>query len=331
MSLDPGADYNGNLEQEITIQQLHQALKEIEDSSHSYMQTDLQLMMALRTMTQKTTGKGTADNDGGAITCTWAEFLQCYKTVVIGMQTLQTVTGPTRGRAKDRTLSMISLFEFEHKPPATKLLESMSMPMPTNIDIGVPVFKSKQTRTAQKRLVLLYVVLGAYLGAAAVISAGAYWKPKLMVHTGATPAMHSIPIAMHTNQTEGKMVVAVEEVKSPIFAQPKQQAILKKSAPNLINKNAVLELEKTEAPNGKTSAGKEPKIRTRNTLSAAIGGVFGAAGVFAAPVIWAAIQKLPAWLATAGVGGWGAVVLTGGVVVQGMVQFLGNLARAIRK
>jgi len=210
----------------------------------------------------------------------------------------------------------------------------MSMPMPTNIDIDVPVFKSKKTRTSQKRLVLLYVVLGAFLGAAAVISAGAYWKPKLMaemMHTGATPAMHSIPIAMHTNQTEGKMVVAVEEVKSPIFAQPKQQAILKKSAPNLINKNAVLELEKTEAPKGKTSAAKEPKIRTRNTLSAAIGGVFGAAGVFAAPVIWAAIQKLPAWLATAGVGGWGAVVLTGGVVVQGMVQFIGNLARAIRK
>lgn len=116
---------DADLKQEISYQQLKQALSEIEDSlSNCYIQTDRQLMMVLKTLTQKAA-------DPNCANLTWAEFLQCYKTVISGMQTLQYVDSPLhRSRIKDRTLSMISLFE----PPATQLLGNEGVPM----DIGIP-------------------------------------------------------------------------------------------------------------------------------------------------------------------------------------------------
>lgn len=116
---------DADLKQEISYQQLKQALKEVETSTTSrYIQTDRQLMMVLKTLTQKAP-------DPDCENLTWAEFLQCYKTVISGMQTLQYVDSPGhRSRIKDRTLSMISLFE----PPATKLLGNEGVPM----DIDIP-------------------------------------------------------------------------------------------------------------------------------------------------------------------------------------------------
>lgn len=113
------------MKQRISYEQLKRALFRIENStSVGYMQTDRQLMMVLKTLTQQKTPS--KDNEEESIT--WAEFVQCYKTVVSGMQTLQhVVDSPTqRTRIKDRTLSMISLYES----PATKLLRNEGVPPP---------------------------------------------------------------------------------------------------------------------------------------------------------------------------------------------------------
>mmetsp|Transcript_23136 Transcript_23136/g.35095 ORF Transcript_23136/g.35095 Transcript_23136/m.35095 type:complete len:264 (+) Transcript_23136:153-944(+) len=157
---------DSDLKQEISYQQLKQALSEIENSlSSCYIQTDRQLMMVLKTLTQKA-----ADPDCANLT--WAEFLQCYKTVISGMQTLQYVDSPVhRSRIKDRTLSMISLFE----PPATKLLGNEGVPM----DIDIPDASFERTImhgktpkgqiSLKKRsfflLIIMFTVLAAILTA----------------------------------------------------------------------------------------------------------------------------------------------------------------------
>jgi hypothetical protein len=98
-----------------------------------FMTTDRQLMMVLRLLTKSvpSTTSSSTDSDtesatsstsseddqdnNSHLTITWAEFLQCYKTCIVGMLTLQhlpkSANSEVRARARDRTLSMLSLFE----------------------------------------------------------------------------------------------------------------------------------------------------------------------------------------------------------------------------
>jgi hypothetical protein len=139
------------LTQEISYGQLKTALEQLEQSQQveseeaatitsEFMTTDRQLMMVLRLMT-KSVPATTCDSDTDSsdsseedqdtnnnkynnisnLTITWAEFLQCYKTCIVGMLTLQhlpasnSANSQVRARTRDRTLSMLSLFE----PPVT--------------------------------------------------------------------------------------------------------------------------------------------------------------------------------------------------------------------
>mmetsp|Transcript_38055 Transcript_38055/g.43453 ORF Transcript_38055/g.43453 Transcript_38055/m.43453 type:complete len:435 (+) Transcript_38055:185-1489(+) len=114
------------MKQNISYKSIKQALKKIENStSDGYMlamQTDRQLMMVIKTLMQQE--KSSSQDEF----LTLAELLQCYKTVIDGMQTLQHVTDSykQRTRIKDRTLSLVSLFESS----ATKLLANEGIPPP---------------------------------------------------------------------------------------------------------------------------------------------------------------------------------------------------------
>ena len=124
-----------DLQRRISYLQLQQALDTMLDQSHhdnhdnrrseECMTTDRQLMMVLQTLTQKQTAMDTMEEQ-----LTYAEFIQCYKVVVAGMQTLQHLQGcDARSRARDRTLSIISLFEA----PSTKLLHDADDGIPKQI------------------------------------------------------------------------------------------------------------------------------------------------------------------------------------------------------
>ena len=107
-------DNDALMEESVSFAQLRAALETMESSPRiEFMSTDRQLIMVLRMLTAKTTEMDEVT------TLTWAEFVQCYKTCIGGMLTLQHLppSHPARSRARDRTLSMLSLFE----PPSTKL------------------------------------------------------------------------------------------------------------------------------------------------------------------------------------------------------------------
>jgi hypothetical protein len=150
MNMNENTDYETAhtedvLTQEISYGQLKTALKRLEQSQHGesenataanseFMTTDRQLMMVLRLLTKSVPATSTSDSDtdtdsattseedqdnNSHLTITWAEFLQCYKTCIVGMLTLQhlpaNANSQVRARTRDRTLSMLSLFQ----PPTT--------------------------------------------------------------------------------------------------------------------------------------------------------------------------------------------------------------------
>ena len=91
-------------------------------SKPEYMTTDRQLMMVLRLLTQDL-----SEQDKTA-QITWAEFIQAYKVCINGMETLQHLPSSdfnpeVRNRARNRTLSMLSLF----KASSTKILDGFSL------------------------------------------------------------------------------------------------------------------------------------------------------------------------------------------------------------
>ena len=111
-SKDAPQDMEDIMSREVSFRQLQRALEELDNDSSHVMTTDRQLMLVLRTLAKKS-----PETDDECIS--WAEFYQCYKTVVTGMQTLQYVPSQSlvRSRTKDRTLTILSMFE----PPSTKL------------------------------------------------------------------------------------------------------------------------------------------------------------------------------------------------------------------
>lgn len=112
-----------------------------------FLTVDGQLMMVLRLLTKGVTNSTTT-------TLTWAEFLQCYKVCVSGMLTLQhlptastnshpsTSTKELRARTRDRTISMLALFD----PSSTELLTSSPSSSPSNSPPTSPIGEELPTR-----------------------------------------------------------------------------------------------------------------------------------------------------------------------------------------
>jgi hypothetical protein len=111
------------LSQEISFADLRKAMQALDNATNmEFFKTDRQFMMVLRILTSK------AHEVEGNVTITWAEFVQCYKTCIVGMMVLQHLSSSSanRSRARDRTLTMLSLFET----PSTKLFHEEKAPIP---------------------------------------------------------------------------------------------------------------------------------------------------------------------------------------------------------
>lgn len=298
-----------DLEQEISLSQLKEVLQQLEDDdTESYMQTDRQLVMTLRTLTQK--------NGEGSIT--WAEFLQCYKTVISGMQTLQSVSAPDlRARCKDRTLNMISLFE----PPATKLLDE-------SVEIS---FEAKRQKSSDKRA--MFALLGAIVGAAAAVVSTPYLVP--------TPQRSTV-FATPLSRKDSKKSAASLTDKSPIFSPSSTPNNAETRSTVSVTAGRVgqplehrkkltlppMQAKKTVNTSNNQSGGAPTFDLQMTGVSAAIG---GATGMLVVPAVWAAMQNMPVALASLSVGGWGVVVLSGAILAQGFYHSVGSLVKALRK
>ena len=123
------AAYPEVLEQRVTFAQLQQIVQDVEQKDESPpFATDRQLMLLLKTLTENKSKNGVVkngqmsgkdnNNDSNSKSgveedsMTWAEFIQCYKVVVGGMQTLEhLVSKEHRLRTRNRTMSMLSTFD----------------------------------------------------------------------------------------------------------------------------------------------------------------------------------------------------------------------------
>jgi hypothetical protein len=306
------------LQQEISFGQIQQALMQLETSPHAYMQTDRQLVMVLKTMTQKVLKSKTV-KELDAQTITWAEFLQCYQTVIAGMQTLQHVTDPKhRGRVKDRTLSMISLFE----PPATKLLGNSSIPREVGGDDMEQVSQDGSHVDAVMRKKLLYAVLGAVVGAVVMFSTTSYLAPAAPLITVTTT--RSNPPPQECKKTieyiEKKIYVPMEPKPASLFTPSVSPAVMTtKKLTTKPRSSPYLKLHHQQQQNADSTT-------TQNNNSAAMSAaVGGAAGMMVAPIVWTAISRLPAL----GAGGWSIVTVAGVALLQGLIHTLGGLVQKV--
>lgn len=124
------ADNKNFFGQEISFVDLKKALCHLQNTKDTpeFLLTDRQLMMVLSLLTSKTKLTSSSfvnEEEDECLKITWAEFLQCYKVCIAGMQTLEFIprtATAARARARDRTLSLMSLFE----PPSTKLFQEFS-------------------------------------------------------------------------------------------------------------------------------------------------------------------------------------------------------------
>jgi hypothetical protein len=95
-----------SLLQEFEYSHLKTALYAIEEeTTHGFMKTDAQWILVLKMITENLP-------NGDHHRISWAEIVQCYKTCILGMQTLENTPAPKeiRNRARERSLSMMNLF-----------------------------------------------------------------------------------------------------------------------------------------------------------------------------------------------------------------------------
>lgn len=178
---------------QISYTNLRKALEILEmQEPTEFMTTDRQLMMILRLLTQSTTtGK---DRTGPEATLTWAELVQCYKTCIVGMTTLQHLPNvdETRQRTRDRTLAMLALFE-----PTSRLWSSpVAHPTRSTVTANTSALSSTQRSSfapvrsvkPQKDRKIFYVIVATVM---AIVGMGFYYyastlqtKELLLPHQG---------------------------------------------------------------------------------------------------------------------------------------------------
>lgn len=110
----PGEQQTDLLQQEVSYYDLGKAYHKLEHSRQNdftpeFATTDRQLMMLLQLITEN------LDDEEKTVKITWAEFVHAYKLCITGMETLHHLPADThsaaRSRARNRTLSLISMFE----------------------------------------------------------------------------------------------------------------------------------------------------------------------------------------------------------------------------
>lgn len=126
---------------EISFEHLKLAVQILTDDSRTdfCFKTDRQLMMVLTLLTQKVNLKQQETNATLSTNISWAEIVQCYKICISGMLTLQKLESHIKLRARDRTLSMLSLFE----PPSTQIFHEDSL-------CGLSIMETSSTTTRRR-------------------------------------------------------------------------------------------------------------------------------------------------------------------------------------
>jgi hypothetical protein len=93
-----------------TVSQFQQILATIEESDiYQNVKTDKQFMMTLRLIAERSVG-GNEENASVSL----GEFLQCYRSCIVGAQTLELLPSGSsiRNQAKARTMNMLSTFGY---------------------------------------------------------------------------------------------------------------------------------------------------------------------------------------------------------------------------
>ena len=349
-----------DLQRKISYLQLQQALDIMLDQCHDdnhdnrrseeCMTTDRQLMMVLQTLTQKQAAMDTMEEQ-----LTYAEFIQCYKAVVTGMQTLQHLQGSdARSRARDRTLSIISLFES----PSTKLLHEADDGIPkqiqaleTNPHAGGGVLSrltnnpeiSKRQRTSALTVTCLTALTVGIIGGTAVGIAS--FRPDL-VHEWKMVALDHLTTSFELSQCVNTPMPIPEVLCTPdMLLKP----VREERAMNM-NVNVVPTLEIISQAPVQTQAHSQPtKISTPDAqgtveasrkkgifllrsmqqhwhTSAAMG---GAAGMAVAPLLLRATpwigKAIVSTVQSGGLGAWGIFLMGSSVMIQVVVKGIGTL------
>lgn len=147
---------NDDMLREFTYAELNKALKELEKNpSQEFMTTDRQLTLTLRMLTRAVKIQDQEE------CITWIEIVQCYKTCIVGMQALEHISGPARTRVRERSLSMMTLFQ----PAFTEVVLDVAAS-----SVESDAFTGEARKAAQKEIVISkhnftghVLIVGAFL------------------------------------------------------------------------------------------------------------------------------------------------------------------------
>ena len=306
---------------EITFVQLQRALEALEQDSSEPMTTDRQLMMVLRTLARKR-----PENEDECIS--FAEFYQCYKTVVTGMQTLQYVPSASlvRSRTKDRILTILSLFE----PPSTKLFnEDVPLTIHTNDEealVGDRRYVPLTPCTRRKRNMTLLVIGFLAAAAAALFFSNAmtssdsiYEKPVFEFNNMISHVKETVKVAksalvswlLEALDAEMPMPKIEEHPFSPFEVHPFSPFSLKVAVSS--NEEAVASPVISEEGVGK-----------------AVAILAGATGVAVAPVVWGAATFLRTAAGLSGLGALSVFSIALAPVLNGLDIVIGKILHNLR-
>ena len=306
---------------EITFVQLQRALEVLEQDSSEPMTTDRQLMMVLRTLARKS-----PENEDECIS--FAEFYQCYKTVVTGMQTLQYVPSASlvRSRTKDRILTILSLFE----PPSTKLFnEDVPLTIHTNDEealVGDRRYVPLNPRTRRKRNMVL-LVIGFLVTTAALFYSNAMTSSD---GTDEKPVFEFNNMISHVKETgqvaKTALISWLLEALDAEMTRPKAE--VHPFSPFEVHPFSPFSLKTDKSSN--EEAVTSPVILEEGT-GKAVAILAGATGVAVAPAVWGAATFL--LRTAAGLSGLGVLTVFSvalAPVLNGLDICIGKIRRNLR-
>ena len=166
------------LSRELTYAELRRALEKLEkNSSYEYMTADSQFMLALRTLTSNDQLVDGVNWNPSEESITWAEFVQCYRVCIVGMQALEKIPQPkdTRARARDRSLLMMRHFQqgsgIIHQRTITMPKRNRQrrevFSMARNLTMTVKYFNRKNTKLISR----VFCVVGSFILSTLLLSA----------------------------------------------------------------------------------------------------------------------------------------------------------------
>jgi len=300
-------DMEDIMAREVTFSQLQRALQVLDNDSSHVMTTDRQLMLVLRTLAKKS-----AETDDECIS--WAEFYQCYKTVVGGMQTLQYIPSQSlvRSRTKDRTLTILSMFE----PPSTKLFnEDVPRTIQTGEDEALEGDRHHvmpEIRT-KRRIGMLF---GLFLAAAALLCCVFLQSPYI---NNGKPILELDDVV-----SQVKTIAAPWLTEGMVTEVPRESPVPPPRDSFFHNFHAL----EAQTPSNDSETVDHPVTEEKSDVDTPVAVLAGASGVAVAPLL----IKAATLLQTGGLPGMGAITIFTvalAPVIKGVDVMIGRLLRKL--